>query len=115
VSATVLGTFPSGFPRGDPLDYETTLLELGFEKGESGYAIRWNNGKIAATEFPRFTLAADAAIQPLANGDMVSWNIVFSAGLRFTPQIEGSRASSLVVHTVAGDVVATAVPPIEPS
>lgn len=102
----VLGTFPSGFPRGDPPDYQTTLLDLAFERGRSSYAIRWANGSIGATELPRFALAADAAIQPQANGGVVSWNVVFSSGIRLSPRFEEGRASTLVLHTGAGDVIA---------
>ncbi|MFN7990380.1 MAG: serine hydrolase domain-containing protein [Thermoanaerobaculia bacterium] len=104
VAVEVLGTFPSGFPRGDPPDYETTLLDLELERGRSTYAVRWANVTIGATEFPRFALAADAVVQPQAGGDVVSWNVVFSSGVRITPQLEGERASALVLHAGGGEV-----------
>ncbi len=94
----VMGTFPSGYPRGNPLDFDTTLLLLDFIKGPATYAIRWSNEAIAATEFPRFTSAAEAVVQPVAGGGLSAWNIVFQQETRLTPRLEGGRVVSLLVQ-----------------
>jgi CubicO group peptidase (beta-lactamase class C family) len=104
----ILGTFASGYPRGNPLDYETTLLRLVFEKGESMYTVRWANDRIAATDVPTFTAAAETPIQANAEGDLVTWNIVFSTGTRFAPRRVDSRVTSLVIHAQNSSVTAEA-------
>ncbi len=111
-AAHVLGTFPSGYPRGNPLDYETTLVRFDFTENSVPYAIRWANENIAATEYPAFHLAADTAIQPDADGGgLVAWNIVFQIGVSLSPRRNGDRIDALVVHTVTGDeIIATRLP-----
>jgi len=104
---SVVGTFASGYPRGNPLDYETTLLQLEFEQGQLPYAIRWANTFIAATDVPPFEWAADTRIQADASGNLVTWNIVFKIGTTITLQKENQRITALVVHGPGGDVVAT--------
>ena len=105
-AAHVLGTFPSGFPRGHPLDYETTLIRFDFAENSVPYAIRWANEHIAATEYPAFRLAADTAIQPDGKGGLVAWNIVFQAGVTFSPRPGADHVDALVVHAPGGDVIA---------
>ncbi len=105
----VLGTFASGYPRGQPLDYETTLVQFDFSSGSAAYAIRWANEVIAATELPAFRLAADTPIQPSGDGGLVAWNIVFSVGVTMSLTPGGSSGGDLVLHSPDGDVVAARV------
>jgi CubicO group peptidase (beta-lactamase class C family) len=109
--AQVLGTFATGYPRGNPLDYETTLVALEFESGRSLYAIRWANDHIAYTEVPAFELAADTPLQADGNGGLVTWNIVFNLGVKISPRPNPSQLDALVIHSPDGpDVIATREP-----
>jgi hypothetical protein len=109
-SAQVLGTFSSGYPRGQPLDYETTLVSLQFESSRSPYAIRWANDHIASTEVPAFEFAADTPLQADGHGGLVAWNIVFNLGLKMSPRSDSSHPDVLVIHSPEGDVTATRLP-----
>ncbi len=102
----VLGTFSSGFPRGQPLDYETTLIAFEFEERNVVYAIRWANDAIAATEVPVFHLAADTPIQSDGKGRLVGWNIVFNIGITIEPEPKIKSIMSLRVHSRDGTVSA---------
>ncbi len=106
----VLGTFASGYPRGQPLDYDTTLVRLDFDDSTAYYAIRWGNDHLASSEVPAFHFAADTQIQPDGKGGLVTWNIVFNFGVTIEAKRNGSTIASLVVHSPGGDVVATRTP-----
>jgi hypothetical protein len=108
--AQVLGTFASGYPRGQPLDYETTLVSLKFESSRSPYTIRWGNEYIASTDVPAFELAADTPLQADGLGNLVTWNIVFNLGVKMTPRPDSSQPDALVIHSPEGDVIATRLP-----
>jgi len=81
---TLLGTFATGYPHGDPPSTETTLLRLECSAGSTVYAIRWIGRAIAWTEEVRMPLAACVPLQLAEDGRWVGWRILESQpfGLR---------------------------------
>jgi CubicO group peptidase (beta-lactamase class C family) len=91
-SFTVLGTFASGFPRGDPPQYETTLVRL---DGAKLYAIRWGPGvAIQATEESHLELAADTEVRATGPASLVAWDLLRKVAVPIAVIREGAEAAA---------------------
>jgi len=82
---TLLGSFATGYPHGNPQTTETTLIRLECARGEVLEAIRWNGRAIAWTEEVRMPLAACVPLQLAEDGTFVGWKILEAQPLRVRP------------------------------
>lgn len=73
---TVLGSFATGYPHGNPPSNETTLLRLHYGEASSIYAIRWSGREIAWTETVTYPGAAPIPLQHASDGAWVGWQIL---------------------------------------
>lgn len=102
-SITLLGTFATGFPHGDPPSTETTLLRLSFADRSVTYAIRWNvDSMIGFTEVVALPHAAMLPLQRTLDGSWVGWNIVKEHGVSLELVPPPSLRLSSAGRTVSG-------------
>lgn len=95
---TLLGTFATGWPHGNPPSQETTLLRIECADGEAVEAIRWSGRAIAWTELVAMPLASCVPLQLAADGSWVGWKILESQPLRLRGiDLEGAPAIELEV------------------
>lgn len=74
--ATVLGSYATGYPHGNPAGTETTLLRLQYADASRTYAIRWTGRAIAWTEMVTHPGAAAIPLQRAADGSWVGWHLL---------------------------------------
>lgn len=97
---TLLGTFATGWPHGDPPSQETTLLRLECAAGELVEAIRWSGRAIAWTEEVLMPLACCVPLQRADDGSWVGWRILEAQPLRVRP-VERDGGAGILLE-VAG-------------
>jgi len=95
---TLLGTFATGWPHGNPLSTETTLIRLECAKDDVVEAIRWSGRAIAWTEEVLIPLACCVPLQLAADGSWVGWKILEAQPLRVRPlDLDGAPGIELDV------------------
>jgi hypothetical protein len=80
--ATLLGTFATGWPHGNPTSQETTLIRLECAAGELVEAIRWSGRVISWTEEVAMPLACCVPLQLAPDGSWVGWKLLEAQPLR---------------------------------
>lgn len=97
---TLLGTFATGYPHGNPQTTETTLLRLECARSDVIEAIRWTGSgrEIAWTEVVNMPLASCVPLQLGADGAFVGWKLLEARALRLRQvTLEGAPGIELEV------------------
>lgn len=100
---TLLGTFATGFPHGNPPASETTLVRVECSRGEFVEALRWSGRELGWTDVVPIPLACAVPLQLASDGEWVGWKILESQPLRLRV-LAGEGAPAIEVE-IAGRTV----------